>query len=146
MRGPAADHQSGRVGEARLAGHGGQAVRRCQRQFGEPATRREQACVHPLPRLDADLVADRFDNTGDFLARDERQGKPWEAAAEEPDVPRADTCAVDPDKHLSRRGYWVRPFAQLHAVDPAELRHKRYSHGSALLTRVLRPAQVRQAV
>jgi hypothetical protein len=45
--GPAADHQPGRLGEARLAGHGGQAVGRGQRQFGEPATRREQTREHP---------------------------------------------------------------------------------------------------
>ena len=134
MGGPAADHQPGRVGEARLAGHGGQAVRRCQRQVGEPATRREQARVYPFARLDARPVAGRFDDAGDFLARDERQGKPWEAAAEEPDVPRADARAVDPDQHLSRRGGWVWPFTQLHAIDPAELPRKRYSLDSALLT------------
>jgi hypothetical protein len=68
---------------------GGQAVRRRQRQFGEPAAGREQARVHPLARPDAGPVAGRFDDAGDFLAQDERQGKPWEAAAEEPDVPRA---------------------------------------------------------
>ena len=77
--GPAADHQPGRLGEAHLAGHGGQAIRRRQRQFGEPATRREQTRIYPLARLDAGPLADRFDDAGDFLTRDERQGKPWEA-------------------------------------------------------------------
>ena len=95
MGGPAADHQPGCLGETRLAGHGSQAVRRRQRQFGEPATRREQARVHPLARLDAGPVAGRFDDSGDLLTRDERQGMRREAAAEEPDVPQADARAMD---------------------------------------------------
>jgi hypothetical protein len=40
-------------------------------------------------------VAGRFDDSGDLLTRDERQGKPREAAAEEPDVPQADARAMD---------------------------------------------------
>jgi hypothetical protein len=52
-----------RLGETRLAGHGGEAVGRGQRQFSEPATRREQARVHPLARLDAGPVAGRFDDS-----------------------------------------------------------------------------------
>ena len=74
--GPGADHQPGRLLEARLVGHGGQAVRRRQRQFGEPATRREQTPVHPIARLDAGPVTGRLDDAGDFLTRDERQGNP----------------------------------------------------------------------
>jgi len=38
-------------------------------------------------RLGAGPVAGRFDDSGDLLTRDERQGMPREAAAEEPDVP-----------------------------------------------------------
>ena len=71
---------------------------------------------------------------GGFLARDERQGNPREAAAEEPDVPRADTRAMDPHQRLSRRGYWVWQLTQLHAADPAQLLCQRYPHGSSLLT------------
>jgi len=107
---------------------------RGQRQFSEPATRREQARVHPLARLDAGPVAGRFDDSGDLLTRDERQGKPREAAAEEPDVPQADARAMDSDQCLSRRGCWSWPFTQLHAIDPAQLLRQRYAHGSALLT------------
>ena len=134
MGGPAADHQPGRLRETRPAGHGGQAVRRRQRQFGEPATCREQARVHPLARLNAGPVSGRLHGTGDFLAGDERQGEPGEATAEEPDVPRADTRGVDPDQHLSRPGSRVRPFSQRHAVDPAQLLRQRDSHGPDLLT------------
>ena len=66
--------------------------------------------------------------------RDERQGKPREAATEEADVPRADARAAHPDQRLSRPGYRVWPFTQLHAADPAELCRKRCTHGSAVLT------------
>jgi len=110
MRGTGADHQPGRLGEARLAGHRGHAVRRRQRQFGEPATGREQARVHTIARLDARSVADRSDYAGDFLTRDKRQGNPGKAAAEETDVSRADARAVHSDQHLARRGCWVWQF------------------------------------
>ena len=113
VAGPTADHQPGRLGEACPAGHRGQAVRRRQRQFGKPAPRREQGPVHPLARLDTGPVTGRFDQAGDFLPRDERQGNPRETAAEEPDVPRADTRAMDPHKHLPHRGYRVWQLPQL---------------------------------
>jgi len=54
-------------------------------------------------RTDAGPVADCFDDAGDFLARDERQGESREAAAEESDVPGADARAVDPDRVLTTR-------------------------------------------
>jgi hypothetical protein len=91
--------------------------------------------------VDAGLVAGRFDDAGYFLSRDERQGKPWEAAAEEPDVPGADTRAVDLDQRLSRRRCRIWLVTQLQAVDTAQLHRKRYSHGSALLT--VRPCCLR---
>jgi hypothetical protein len=87
-----------------------------------------------LAGLDAGPVTDRFDDAGDFLAWDERQGNPWVAAAEEPDVPQADACTMDPDQRLSRRGRRVWPFTQLHAVDPTQFPCQRYAHASALLT------------
>jgi hypothetical protein len=46
----------------------------------------------------------------------------------------ADTHAVDPDKRLSPCRCWIWPLTQLQAVDPAQLLHKRYTHGSRLLT------------
>ena len=42
-----------------------------------------------------------------------------EVAAEEPDVPRADTRAMDSHQRLSRRGYRIWQLTQLYAADPA---------------------------
>ena len=70
----------------------------------------------------------------DLLTRDERQGKPREAAAEEPGIPQADARAMDSDQCLSRRGCWSWPFTQLHAIDPAQLLRQRYADGCAFLT------------
>jgi hypothetical protein len=109
-------------------------IRGCERQFGEPAAGREEDPVHPLARLDAASLADRFDDTGDFLTWDERQGNSWEATAKEANVPQADTCAMDPDQRLSRRRLWVWQFTQFHTVDPIKLPCQRYPHGSALLS------------
>jgi hypothetical protein len=80
-------------------------------RFGEPAAGREQHLIHPHARLDTGPLAGRFDDAGDFLAWDERQGDPWEAAAEEPNVPQADTRTMDPDPRLSRRGLWIWQFS-----------------------------------
>src|SRR5207248_949961 len=77
---------------------------------------------------------------GDFLTRDERQGNPWETAAQEPHVPRANARAVNPDQRLSRRWCWVGLIAQVHAVDPTQLLRQRYSHSFGLLTLAQRPA------
>ena len=79
-------------------------------------------------------VAGRFDDSGDLLTRDERQGKPREAAAEEPDVPQADTCAMDSDRCLSRRRVLELAVHSAPAIDPAQLLRQRYARGSALLT------------
>src|SRR5205823_11049671 len=125
---------TGRLLEACTCWHGCQLIRRRQRQFGEPAARREQDRVHPFARLDTGPLAHRFDDTGDFLPWDERQGDPWEAAAEEANVPQTDTRAMDPDQRLSRSGLWIWQFTQFHAVDPIQLPCQRYSHGSELLT------------
>src|SRR5207237_3040724 len=82
----------------------------------------------------ADHVTSRFDDTGDFLTGDERQGNPRETAAQEPDVPRPDASAINSNQRLSRRRCWVRLIAKLHAVDPAQLLRQRYSHAFGLLT------------
>src|SRR5581483_8981143 len=105
-----------------------------QHQLGEPAPRREQARIHPLARLGTGTVTGCLNHAGDFLARDERQGNSRETAAEEPDVPRAGTRGMDPDQHLSRRGYRVGQLTQLYTADPAQLLRQRYSHGSGLRT------------
>ena len=98
------------------------------------APRREQARIHALAQLGTGPITGRFDHARDFLARDKRQGNPREAAAEEPDVPRADTRAMDPHQRLSHRGYWVWQLTQLYAADPAQLLRQRYSHDFSLLT------------
>ena len=123
MRGTGADHQRGRLGEARPDGHRGHPVRQRQRQFGEPASGREQDRVHPLVRLDAGPVAGRFDDAGDFLTRDKRQGNPGKATSEETDVPRARARAAHPDQHLARRGCRVGQTDNEHlAPEAAKLR------------------------
>jgi hypothetical protein len=109
-------------------------IRGRQRQFGEPTAGREQDAVHVLARLDTGPLARRLDNACDFLARDERQGDPREAAAEESNVPQADTRAMDPDQCLPCRGLWIWKFTQFHALDPIERPCQRYPQGSALLT------------
>src|SRR5207302_11465351 len=81
-----------------------------------------------LARLDAGPVTGRFDEAGHFLARDERKRNPWEAAAEEADVPKADARAMHPDERLSRRRCWVWLFTDLQAVDPTQLPCQLYSH------------------
>jgi hypothetical protein len=85
--GRAADHQPCRLGKARPARHGGQLVRRGERQLGEPATRREQARVDPVARMDPHPGADRLDHAGDLLTGDEGDGNPRKSAADEADVP-----------------------------------------------------------
>ena len=54
---------------------------------------------------------------------------PWEAAAEESNVPQADTRAMDPDQCLSRRGLWISKVPQFDAVDPIERSCQCYPHG-----------------
>lgn len=75
------------------------------------------------------------------MTGDERQTDSWEAAAQEPDIPRTDARAVDPHQHLSRGGYRVRSVHQLHTVDPVKLLRHRHPHASSLtLERRLRVA------
>jgi hypothetical protein len=93
-------------------------IRGRQREFGEPTAGWEQDGVHLLARLDTGPLAGRFDDARDFLAWDEWQGDSREAAAEEPNVPQADTRATDPHQCQSRRGLWIWQFGQFHAVDP----------------------------
>ena len=95
MSGPGADHQPGRFGEVHRSGHEGSALRRRQRQFGEPAARREETSVHPLARPEAGPGISHFDDASDFPTRDEQQGDPRETAAEKSGVPQADARAVD---------------------------------------------------
>jgi hypothetical protein len=72
-------------------------------------------------------------HAGDFLARDERQGNPREAAAEEADVPRADT-RHGTRTSLASHGHRVWQLSQPYAADSARLLHQHYSHDSGLLT------------
>jgi hypothetical protein len=70
--------------------------------------------------MDAGPVADRFDYAGDFLTRDKRQGQPRETAAEEIDIPLADTRTVDSDQRLARRWSRVWQFTEFDAADPTQ--------------------------
>jgi hypothetical protein len=116
--GPTGDHQPGRLGEARPAGHRDQTVRRRQRQFGEPAPAGNRLAYTRSPGWTPAPSPAASTTPATSWPGDERQGNPREAA-EEPDVPRADTRAMDPDQRLSRRGYWVWQLTQLYAADPA---------------------------
>ena len=136
LQGPPAELERGITGESFAATISRQLLEAVGRLVDTGGLRPQVETVLPLDKSREALaqVAGRFDDTGDFLARDERQGNPREAAAEEPDVPRADTRAIDPHQYLSRRRYWVWQLTQLYAANPAQLLRQRCSHGSSLLT------------
>ena len=129
VRGATTDHQPRRLLEARPIGHARQTFHRRERVLGKPSARGKQAREDPVARLDVGPVTGRFDDAGHFLARDERQGEPWPAAADEPDVPGTDGGAVDPYQRLSPPGRRIGPVTYLHAVDPTELLNNRCTHG-----------------